>query len=583
MIHRLYSSLGTFKNLQFHEGLNVIVAEKTSDATDQQTRNRAGKSSISEIIHFLMAGKVDKKSLFQEECLHEQSFGIDIDLGSHAVTVERKPSARSNLKLVKGEHSHWPIQPVQDDKTGNLIISNTLWKENLGKLMFSVPGTEVGYGPAFRSLFSYFVRRQSIGGFLTPFKHYRQQHLADEQVNVSFLLSLDWTIPQEWQKVREQENTFKVLKKATGEGALGAVISSSSDLRTQLAIAEDQAQQLRQSVTDFKVLPQYRDLEQEASDLTRKIGGLNDENTIDRQLISELKASFDQEVPPSDDRLEKVYEEAGIVLPDVALERFEKVRAFHQSVVVNRQSYLEDELDGAQQRIDQREAAIRRHEQRRSEIMHILHSHGALDHFSKLQKELTRLETEVETLQQRYTTAERLETGKTDLELERQQLLRRLRQDYQEQEEILKQAILAFEKVSNRLYEVAGNLVIEASLNGPQFEVKIHGKRSRGISNMQIFCFDMMLMKLCADRNIGPAFLFHDSHLFDGVDERQVAKALQIGAEAAEELAFQYIVTMNEDAVPGEMPTGFDFEKCVLPTHLTDATEDGGLFGIRFG
>ena len=41
---------------------------------------------------------------------------------------------------------------------------------------------------------------------------------------------------------------------------------------------------------------------------------------------------------------------------------------------------------------------------------------------------------------------------------------------------------------------------------------------------------------------------------------------------------FQYIVTMNEDAVPAEMPTGFDFEKCVLPTHLTDATEDGGSF-----
>ena len=47
---------------------------------------------------------------------------------------------------------------------------------------------------------------------------------------------------------------------------------------------------------------------------------------------------------------------------------------------------------------------------------------------------------------------------------------------------------------------------------------------------MQIFCFDMMLMKLCAERGIGPGFLIHDSHLFDGVNERQVAKDIQIGA-----------------------------------------------------
>ena len=51
----------------------------------------------------------------------------------------------------------------------------------------------------------------------------------------------------------------------------------------------------------------------------------------------------------------------------------------------------------------------------------------------------------------------------------------------------------------------------------------------------------------------------------------------------ADRLGFQYIVNMNEDAVPVELPTDFDLEQCVVPIRLTDATEDGGLFGIRFG
>jgi len=194
-----------------------------------------------------------------------------------------------------------------------------------------------------------------------------------------------------------------------------------------------------------------------------------------------------------------------------------------------------------------------------------------------------RVEQEVASLRQRYETAEALETGKTELTLERQQLLLRLRQDHREQGETLREAILTFEEVSRSLYEDAGSLHISESENGPAFEVKIHGKRSQGIKNMQIFCFDLMLMKLCAKRSTGPGFLVHDSHLFDGVDTRQVATALQVGARTAEELGFQYIVTMNSDAVPQRLPAGFDLAKHFLPTRLTDATEDGGLFGMRFG
>jgi uncharacterized protein YydD (DUF2326 family) len=99
---------------------------------------------------------------------------------------------------------------------------------------------------------------------------------------------------------------------------------------------------------------------------------------------------------------------------------------------------------------------------------------------------------------------------------------------------------------------------------------------------MQIFCFDMMLMQLCWERQTGPGFLVHDSHLFDGVDERQVAKALQIGEKAARDLNFQYIVTMNSDVLPRELLADFNLDQYILPVRLTDANETGGLFGIRF-
>jgi uncharacterized protein YydD (DUF2326 family) len=128
----------------------------------------------------------------------------------------------------------------------------------------------------------------------------------------------------------------------------------------------------------------------------------------------------------------------------------------------------------------------------------------------------------------------------------------------------------------------AGTFTITPTENGPEFEPFIPGEKSRGVNNMRIFCFDMMLMLLGLRRGRSPGFLMHDSHLFDGVDERQVGKALALGAELASRHGFQYIVTMNTDAIPKEVPAGFRLEDHALGLRLTDASDDGGLFGFRF-
>ena len=222
-------------------------------------------------------------------------------------------------------------------------------------------------------------------------------------------------------------------------------------------------------------------------------------------------------------------------------------------------------------------------DERRSVVMNLLKSHGALDQFSRLQTETARKEAEVELLRQRFSAAEQLEGTKNELDIERNRLTLRLRRDFSEQKERLSDAILAFEETSMQLYEAAGRMIVDDDHpNGPKFQFPMQGSRSKGITNMQIFCFDMMLMRLCAKRGIGPGFLVHDSHLFDGVDGRQLVSALKVGADTAEKLGFQYIVTMNEDDAFKETMPEFNVHDYTLPVVLTDAQEDGGLFGFRF-
>ena len=587
MIHGISSDLASFKTLAFGPGLNILLADKSEGATDRQSRNGAGKTSFVELVHFLFGSNADKDSIFRSSELTPWSFEARVDVGGALVDVARSGTKPSRIRL-QGDTSAWPLQPSLDAKSGDLVFSNEQWRTLLGTVLFGLSNADENdersrFRPTFRSLFSYFARRQNSGGLLGPTQQSSMQQGWDQQVAVSYLLGLDAHIPQEFQEVRTQEKVMAELRKAAKEGGLGRYFGTAADLRTRLTIAEARARRLAEQIASFNVVPEYGEYEREASILTRNISVLNDENTIDRELILQLRDAMESERPPAAENLDRLYREAGVILPSTVGRRFDEVAAFHQAVVQNRRTHLANEVEAAEARIVERDRTREQLDGRRRQLMGILQSGGALEHYARLQEEAGRAEAEAEGLRQRLATAERIESTKVELEIERARLLKALQSDLHERQNVTSEAILTFEDLSNALYEKAGSLTISATPNGPTVDVRIDAQRSKGITNMQIFCFDLMLADLATRRGMGPGFLVHDSHLFDGVDERQVAKALQLGADHAASVGYQYIVTMNSDALPRDgFRRGFDVNAFVLPTKLTDATETGGLFGLRF-
>jgi uncharacterized protein YydD (DUF2326 family) len=592
MIHGLSSDMPSFKSMVFGPGLNILLADKSEGATDRQSRNGAGKTSFVELIHFLLGGNVEPGNIFRSDALSCWLFEAKMDIGETTIDVARSGAKPSRI-YISGETSAWPLQPAWDTEslvlfaTKEQIFSLEQWRTLLGAVFFGLntdlEEDRARFQPTFRLLFSYFARRQNSGGLLSPTQSSNRQQPWQEQVSVSHLLGLDAHIPQEFQEVRSREKAMTELPKAVKQGGLGRYFGAAADLRTESTIAEARAKRLREQLASFNVVPEYSELEREASAITRDISLLNDENTIDRELILQLKDALTSEQPPAVANLDRLYREAGVVLPSTVNRRFGDVEQFHQAIVRNRRSHLTSEVQATEARIGERERARERLDGRRRQLMGILRSGGALEHYARLQEEAGRAEADAEGLRQRLVTAERIESTKAELDIERGRLLKALQDDYHERSSVIAEAILVFEELSNALYERAGSLTVRATSNGPTVDIRIDAQRSQGIRNMQIFCFDPMLADLATRRGLGPGFLIHDSHLFDGVDERQVAKALQLGADRSSSVGYQYIVTMNSDALPKDgFRRGFDVNQFVLPTKLTDATETGGLFGLRF-
>ena len=584
MIRELKSDLQSFKALTFGPGLNVILADKSPDATDLQSRNGAGKTSLVELVHFLFGADAKPRSIFRSEALSGWTFSASVDIGERTCSISRT-GKRSNRVQIDGDIGGWPVAGQHELLNPSHQFTNDQWKDALGALWFGLPVDTAAdrFRPTFRSLFSFVARRQESGGFQQPMQHSTMQQRWDRQATVCYLSGLDSTLPGRFQELHNQEKLAKDLRKAATSGELGRFFGRAAELRTQLTLADARAGRLRKQLDEFQVVSEYRELEREASEITGQINELNVENIVDQDLIRELRGSLATEDAPANQDLTKLYDEVGIVLPDLPRRRIEEVERFHRTVVENRRSHLGSEITSAEQRIVARDRRKDGLDQRRAQIMSLLRSGGALEHYTGLREELGRAEAESEMLKARLDTAERFESTRTELNMERARLVKALQDDIHERDGIVRDAILSFEELSRSLYERAGSLTIADTPGGPQFEVHISGERSKGITNMQIFCFDLMLTRIGTQRGRWPGFLIHDSHLFDGVDERQVAKALQLGAQRADEDGFQYIVTMNSDSVPTEGFTGgFELQDHVIRTRLTDATETGGLFGFRF-
>jgi uncharacterized protein YydD (DUF2326 family) len=250
-------------------------------------------------------------------------------------------------------------------------------------------------------------------------------------------------------------------------------------------------------------------------------------------------------------------------------------------VVSNRRAYLKEEIVAAQARIAEREKEIKRLDRRRAEVMALLSAGGALETFTEMQKELGRRENEVERLNKQYEAAEALESQQVTLGLERQQLQERLHRDFRERSSSIDQAAVVFQDLSHSIYgDRGGLLAISNTDNGPKFNVSIDGERSKGITNMLTYCFDLTLIRIADAWRRAPHFVAHDSHIFDGVDSRQIAAAIRRGNDECVEWSYQHLITLNSDSLPEV--DGMDLSTVILPVRLTDKYEDGGLFGMRF-
>ena len=123
----------TFNSIEFTTGFNVVLAERTDESTDKDTRNGLGKTTLLNIVHFCLGSTANPRQGLRVKQLEDWDFHLDFRMRNRLVSVSRSVNKPGQVRIAgETDWSGWPTQPVIDHREEEFRCKSAEWNSLLG-------------------------------------------------------------------------------------------------------------------------------------------------------------------------------------------------------------------------------------------------------------------------------------------------------------------------------------------------------------------------------------------------------------------------------------------------------------------
>ena len=238
------------------------------------------------------------------------------------------------------------------------------------------------------------------------------------------------------------------------------MIGTLGNLEAERARLESEVRRQSEILESFRVHARYREIEQEANELTSTIHQLLNANLADGRLVDLYRSSLEHDQEPDTREVLEIYHTIGVNMPDLVRRRLDEVQDFHRQILANRRAYLESEIQGIELNRSQRELQLRAAVDRRARLLEVLRTHGALQEYTQLQELHLGIIAKRNDIDNRIAYLRRFEEGRSEVRVNKELLLQTARREFEERRDARERAINIFNSNSEALYSAPGNLVL---------------------------------------------------------------------------------------------------------------------------
>jgi len=459
------------------------------------------------------------------------------------------------------------------------------FNKEMGSLCFSIPNDISVL--SFRSLIPFFIRpkREFYIDCKIPGKSGTDYHIL---LKNAFLLGLDITLVQKKFEIKKEQDRIKQLENNfKNDSLLRDFFTGNKDVSLTLVDLDDRIKRLDDDLNAFKVAEDYYEVQKEADKVEKEAFTLNNKIIMLQNNIDNIDKSLTITPDMNKESVRAVYNESQIHFPDALVKTLNNLEGFYENLISNRKKRLLEQQNKLKLEIAEKKEGAEKLRAKLDKLLQYLGEHRAIDLFIKLGNESAELKMERDNLKKYQTLQASYKTKQRQTEKERI-LLNENTDQYLSKIESETTALRDYFRTLAKIFypkSIVG-LTIETNEgeNQLQFTIdpKIESDDSDGINHVKIFCYDLTILFKGQNHKIN--FIFHDSRLFDGTDERQKTEMFRIMNRYFSKSGKQYIATVNQNQLEEikKHLSEAEVEEIITRNtilYLTDDAESGKLLG----
>ena len=593
-LNKIYTSpKKLFDDVVFHNGLNIIFAHKpVQDSTQKQlfdeskeSLHAVGKSTLIDLILFALLFDFEKSSprlnnAYHKKILHGISVILEFSVDDKDYYIKRSFD-HPNAKIYFG--------PINKGKSFTL---GKLREELFNLIFFRKDYTGESNRNWYYKLFSFFIKvkkREEL--FNDPIEFSRNLSELEFTPFHLFLLNINNSIPSEHKNISEALNKLNsflneqqnFLKEKSETKDLTKLENKRIGLKNTIT-------KLEKRISNFSLVENYSELQNQADSLTSEIKNLWFRNAIDKHKLDDL-VTYDKATPPelyeNITLVTNIYNKVNSLLAGNIKKSLQDVVSFRKSLYESRKDFVLTEKGRLNTNIYNRSENIAALENIRKKVFDELSEQNALD-------ELTNTYTKLANIQKEYSE---IESSLKDIDKTKDDIIEKRNEQELLIEKIptylvsISTAIIDFRELLKSVYSqlfLDSHIVkifdITETLDKQKIKISVlQGSiiDSTGINQVRTLIYDIAVLLNIINKQLNaPHFIIHDG-IFENLDKSHFFAFIKyIDELLAKDTEFQYILTLNDHDFLNEDPN-FK-EKKIIANSIIKLTPQKTLLGKEF-
>ncbi len=581
---KVYSN-APFHNVEFSSGLNVIIGSISNREDLEMDTHNLGKSLLLKVIDFLLLKGINNKKryfLTKNDTFSEYVFFAEIELNDGKFLVIKR-AVQNNTKIsfkVNTSKMVGFITDIQEWDDSELPLEKAKKKLNEYLAFDILPNWE------YRKSLNYFMRHQE--DYVDVFKLNKFQGLHKDWKPMVFdLLGFDGEMIR--QKLEYEEQYNDLASKIQILESENKVSQNDEDkIRGIIDIKKEEQEEISSKIDVFNFYQQ--DNEQKnilVDEIENKIKIANTQHYSVKYEIAKIEQALSVEIDSINlDEINAIYKEVELFFPDVLLAEFEKVIQFNKSITLERNQFLQENLEALKAESEEISGILKSLEEQKSGMIMELTEKDSYDKFKKYQKELSKVEADIIIFENKLHNINKMARLQDDLNDYSSKIIQKvseLNQAISKQNH--KHIRKLFNQFTTKILNTPAVLSVRTNKeNNVEFEAEYQKKEDMGASDLasgntykKILCaaFDVSLLEYYNNKSFY-RFAFHDGVL-DSLDIRKKENYIKFIRNMVEEYNLQYIITTIESEI-NQLQETFALTDEEICLKLSDESCESKLF-----